>query len=99
MEDDLNNVSREVETLTGKSLNNSGFVYSNTTYYKYLYVCVAVFILLILLRPWFLYTKIKNEPDAFSFKKLFVYSVIISVFIIFVIKNYHFLDNWKFLTK
>ena len=37
MEDDLNKVSREVETLTGKSLKNSGVVYNNINFYHILF--------------------------------------------------------------
>ena len=98
MDDDFNNVAREVETLTGKSIDATS---SKTKYrylYPYIFILITVFIVFLMARPEFLY-KTENNKKIFGFYRLIITTCIVSFALIFLQYTYGFLDKWKFLMR
>ena len=100
MEEEYLKVKTEVQNLTGKH-KESGVIHKITTINfndrKIIYGCIfsLVFLLLIFVRPSFLYVKNDNEDNKkFSFSKLILYTIILSVILVIF---YEFLERRKFL--
>jgi hypothetical protein len=88
-DDELNKVTNEVETMTGKKLKkHTSQVHTyNNGYIKdvklYLIITSVIFLFLLGIKPQFLYVSEKNKK-VFSYSKLIKYTVIISVSIIII---------------
>jgi hypothetical protein len=83
-DDELNKVTNEVETMTGKKLkkHTSQVHTHNNGYIKiYLIITSVIFLFLLGIKPQFLYVSEKNKK-VFSYSKLIKYTIIISVSLI-----------------
>jgi hypothetical protein len=94
MEEEFQKVKNEVEKLTGDE-KKTKVVDFNDKRVIYGIISSVVFLTLIFLRPSFLYVKVENEDEKkFSFLRLILYTVILSVLLIVF---YEFLERRKFL--
>lgn len=94
MEEEFQKVKSEVEKLTGEKKKQSMINFKDQ---KIIYggVFLFVFLILIFLRPSFLFNKGEKEDEKkFSFLRLLVYTIILSVLLIIF---YEFLERRKFL--
>jgi hypothetical protein len=94
MEEEFQKVREEVEKLTGENKSEN---FLDLTDRKIIYsIIISIIVLtLIFVRPSFLYVKGEKEDERkFSFTRLILYTIILSViFIVF----YEFLERRKFL--
>lgn len=97
--DELNKIILDFENITGKTLFKNNDTRRVVLNRNYICVPVAVLVLLVLFKPPFLYIKTEDNKDIFSFKKLIIFSIIISTCIAIAYYLYlhqDFLENWKF---
>ena len=98
--DELNKIILDFENITGKTLFKNNDTQRVVLNKNYIYVPVVVLALLVLFKPPFLYIKTEDNKDVFSFKKLIIFSIIISTCIdiaYYLYLHQDFLENWKFL--
>lgn len=105
MDIELKKMTQEVEQIVGKgNLNDNksdkkiNFAFFKSMDPKLFYPCIfmVVFVILIILKPEFLYDNDSDNKKTFSVSKLLVYSVI---FFSLISIAYFALANSKFLNK
>ena len=95
MEEEFQKVKGEVEKLTGEKNSEKLVDHLNNRKVIYSIIAVLVLLTLIFLKPSFLYVKSEKEDEKkFSFIRLLLYTVILSVLLTVF---YEFLERRKFL--
>ena len=84
MKEELKKMKEEVENVVGKKKKNVQFKIENFNFYL---IPLIVFIILVVIRPEFLYDLKKNEEKYFNFFKLITFTLLFS-FMILLIINY-----------